>query len=210
MAFSAMYLSKEIKYDHWKDPTINPVFDDLGNQFRFLQNWYDYLRSQNLLPQNTTKEEIAQFVIQSAEQFYKGLLAQLAAIEWFNHNLDQYTFAYMDKIKDYPDAQRQSMLQSRMPIPPVFPDVSFEPTVQINPMLFQPIQPQQPQGVENMSWTHPMWQPAAVQMRQVLDNLRRLQPTQPVSVGGTVPSQAGRPISNPASVSPNTTVGGVQ
>ncbi|MEM4168007.1 MAG: hypothetical protein QXW98_06155 [Candidatus Caldarchaeum sp.] len=200
--------------EYWKDPItgFNPM-TDYSEQIEFLRQWYYTLRGKNLLPQNTSKEEIMDYLIQSAEAFVRLMLSSMVYMKNEEQTLKEIANDFRQKTLNHLNVVRQNEGELNEEILKTVPmALPYHPS-HAEPFL---LQSPTPSTTWRFSWNdtkstkrmaeqiysqlqHITTKPATSEMiTQSMRAIQRETPYNPPSLGADIPSQAGRPPSNPA------------
>lgn len=200
--------------EYWKDPItgFNPM-TDYSDQIEFLRTWYYTLRERNMLPQNTSKEEIMDYLIHTAEAMLRLLLSGIAYMKNEEQVLKEIATDFRQKTLNHLNVVRQSggelteeAIQSVPMAMPYYPSAPEQFLLNTPP----------PSDTWRLSWGDtkttkqlaerlrsqlhmaPVKPATSEMVTQAMDAIQRQTPTNPASLGADIPSQAGRPPSNPA------------
>lgn len=175
--------NKDIKY--FSDPSVgfNPL-SNYGFEIKFLRDLYDFMRQENMLPQNTSKMEIMDYLLNVGHALMQATLSTMGYVVSEEDKLQQVGGSNREQYRNYRNSLRE--VKTGIPLPPPML-YEYTPNQDVAPFTL-------PAGISNQtqtvdSWVSPTQRRIAEDMRNVM--LQTL--NNPPSLGFNLRTKAGRP-----------------
>ncbi len=182
---------------YWKNPSVG--FDpqrDYTFEIEMMQHYIDHLFETNQIPQETTKEQILEHIVRSAEFLVRLLLTGQYIQDEDSVVADNEMAAFRQRIKNRANAQRNAADSETVPPPlfPVFPEITPQRLERLLYGYHTYPQHQLPPDAYNTVPTATDETPRVATPRVVNENLEGLMKRQQVvpSIGGEPTQLKGR------------------